>query len=480
MVKEKRNDEIICDIGAERAVLAGVCKFGKDGFYEVNDLISTNTFTVQINQYLYTCLEKVFEKFSHIDLATLMSVANELHLERIISETKSLEYIRSLFNFPIKLENIRLHAKKIAKLEFARKSQTAHIEAYQELSQINGNESIDEIMDISQSHIFQLVNELNNRSENNPEKFGDSVDDYVEMVQDEKRVNIGIPTPFPIFNEVIGKGMRNGGVTLIVARAKTGKSSIAINIGIHVSRLTIPVLYLDTEMDLVSNQSRILANLSGEKTVDIECGQCNIPQLKRGASELKQLPFYHKSVAGKKFNEILSIMRRWIVQNVGYNESGKTKPCLIIYDYFKIMDQSEIGDMAEFQALGYQISQLSDFTKEYDFPCLAFCQTNRDGITKDTSDIISQSDRLLWLCTSASVWKRKTPEEIVQDGKENGNMKLKPFEDGVRFGPGLFGNDYINFEFDRDRCIIKELNTKSSIEKNKDGFDSSGATSQEF
>jgi len=196
---------------------------------------------------------------------------------------------------------------------------------------------------------------------------------------------------------------------------------------------------------------------------------------------LKTLPFYHKSIAGKNFNEVLSIIRRWIVQEVGYS-GGRTKDCLIVYDYFKIMDQVELQDLQEYQAIGFQISRLTDFCKEYDFPCLAFVQVNRDGITKETSDIISQSDRLLWLCHSCTLLKRKSQEELLLDGKQNGNMKLKTIE--CRFGPGMEMEDYINLETSNGTFQVKELGTKLESEKNKakneNGFDTEDMNGLEF
>jgi hypothetical protein len=141
--------------------------------------------------------------------------------------------------------------------------------------------------------------------------------------------------------------------------------------------------------------------------------------------KLEKIPFYHRWVGGKAFEEISSIMRRWIYQNVGFNSEGKTNPHLIIYDYFKLMNDDNLGKMQEYQAIGFQISYLSDFCKKYNTPCLSFVQINRDGITKDTSDIISQSDRLLWLATSVAIFKRLTKDEIIQNGGTKfGNRRM--------------------------------------------------------
>ena len=57
---------------------------------------------------------------------------------------------------------------------------------------------------------------------------------------------------------------------------------------------------------------------------------------------------------------------------------------------------------------------------------VTFVQLNRDGITKESTDTASGSDRIIWLCSNFTIFKRKSDEEIAEDGPENGNRKLLP------------------------------------------------------
>jgi hypothetical protein len=75
-------------------------------------------------------------------------------------------------------------------------------------------------------------------------------------------------------------------------------------------------------------------------------------------------------------------------------------------------------------------------------PIVAFVQLNRDGISKESTDTASGSDRIIWLCSNFTIFKRKSDEEIAEDGAKNGNRKLIPLIS--RHGPGLDDNDYIN------------------------------------
>ena len=146
---------------------------------------------------------------------------------------------------------------------------------------------------------------------------------------------------------------------------------------------------------------------------------------------------------------------------------------MIIYDYLKLMDSGQISDsLKEYQVLGFQITQLHNFCVQYDCPCLSFVQLNRDGITKESTDVVSGSDRLVWLCSSFSIFKKKSDEEIAEDQGENGNRKLVPVV--TRHGAGLDDYDYINVAMLGDTARIIEKPTRNELkfdyQKQQSGF----------
>lgn len=453
---------MLSNVGAERAVLSGLCQYGRQGLADVEDLISSSSFTELFNQIIYECVLKVIEQQDKVDISSILAIATSLgYNEKIM---KSMDYIRAIYNFPIELDNIRTQAKILAKLEYGRRAQEKHKEVYNKLGNIKGTESISDIIALSEKPIFDLTLSLQSTDEN-PELVGEDAEELLQYLLDNPIDMIGIPTPWPRFNEVIGGGIRPG-VTLIAMRPGVGKSTSAKDCALHVTEnIGIPVLSIDTEMIKADQVHRAVAGISRTDIRQIETGQFaeKKDDVLAAGRKLKELPWFHKRVGGKAFPEILSIIRRWIFKEVGFDENGKVKPCLIIYDYFKLMDKDTLKEMAEYQAMGFQISDLSDFCMQYEIPCLAFVQSNRDGITKETSDIIAQSDRLLWLCTSCSVMREKTEEEIVEEGVENGNRKL--FFLKTRFGEPLKKGDYLNFHLEGKYSLIKELKTRNEAYK---------------
>ncbi|NDB85430.1 MAG: hypothetical protein EB127_22415, partial [Alphaproteobacteria bacterium] len=157
-----------------------------------------------------------------------------------------------------------------------------------------------------------------------------------------------------------------------------------------------------------------------------------------------------------------ALMRRWIVKDVGLEDDGTAKPCVIFYDYLKLMDSQGMSqDLKEYQVLGFMMTSLHNFATRYKVPIVAFVQLNRDGITKESTDAVSGSDRLIWLCTSFTIFKIKSPEELAEDGPNAGNRKLVPIV--ARHGSGLDDGDYINMLMQGSHSKLRELKTRNEF-----------------
>lgn len=463
----------LSDVGAERAVLSGIFQYGKDIYIDVSEIIDINTFTVEGNQLIYKCIEQALKNHPKLDIAVFLSAAHDLGYTEFFKEKTELEYIRSLFNFPIELDNIVIQAKKIKKLEVGRIYQNNLKKAFNQLDKISGNERLDEIISIAEKPIFDLAKEFKQGNEERPKLIGEDIQSYVEHLMSTPNKIVGIPSPWCKFNDAIGGGFRRKTVSLICARPRVGKSTIADNLAIHVAgRLNIPILMLDTEMSMEDHYNRLLAYYSKIPTNVIERAKFvnnkfQLEKLQNATKTIEKIPYTYKSITGKKFEEVLSIIRRWVYQSVGFNENGRTKDCLIIYDYFKLMDSSALDKMQEYQAMGFQVSDMHNFCVEYDVPVVAFAQLNRDGIDKELTSSVSQSDRLVWLCTNVSIFKTKTQEEILEDGEENGNRKLIPLN--ARHGPGLDEGNYINMYMQGQYAMIEEMRTNAEVKLQGNG-----------
>ena len=468
-------DNKLADTTTECAVLAGICKHGKDALLDISGIVSTDTLTLEVNKILYKCITNAFKTTDKIDIPTLYSSATELGLYELLSKDNQLEYVRSLFNYPIDISNVSILGKKLAKLEIARNLQGKIREIYKDLNDVTGSESVDHILSIAEKPILDFGNNINQNDEQ-PLFIGENIREYVNHLKTNQNSEVGIPSGFSRYDAAIGGGFRRKTVSLVGARVKQGKSIFADNVAIHVAgRLGIPVLMIDTEMNTQDHQNRLLAYHTKIAINKIERGEFSknpilSDKIDNAVTKIEKMPYMYKNVSGKGFSEILSIIHRWIMRDVGIAPNGRTNNCLVIYDYFKLMTSEAIsGNMAEFQVLGFQVSELHNFCVKYDIPVFSFVQLNRDGILKESTDVVSQSDRLLWLCTNFSIFKEKTDDEIVEDGDEWGNRKLIPLI--ARHGPALKTGDYINMSMQGEYAMLEELRTRFEIAKsnNDDG-----------
>ena len=458
-------DYNLTDIGAERAVLAGLFQYGIDAYVEVADIVTASSFGHDNNQILYSCVQHVIENNSEVDLPSILSAASVLkHSERIENDTE-LQYIRSLFDFPVNQGNIFNFAVQVKKFEFARNIKKLTMKIHKDMDSVNGTESIDEIIGRIEDPVMDFLREDDGGER--PEKIGKDVDEYLEFITENKCDVIGIPSGFGRFDHAIGGGLRRKCVDLVAARPKVGKSVFADNVALNVASDGVPVLVLDTEMSKEDHLNRIIANLSGVPIQDVATGKFvdddeQNQRVHEAVEHISSIPYNYVSVAGKPFEQILNIIKRWIIQDVKMDENGRTNDCVVVYDYLKLMSSSSItNNIQEYQALGFQITNLHNLAVKFDFPCLSFVQLNRDGITKESTDAVSGSDRLIWLCTSFSIFKSKSPEELAEDGPQAGNRKLVPIVS--RHGAGLSDGDYINMRMLGEHAKLLELKTRNEF-----------------
>lgn len=467
---------ILSDPSAERAVLAGICNYGEDAFLDVADIVQESSFTIDSNGLIFKCLKRLCESDTKtkIDIPSIYSVAQELNLSHVLAKKEEAQHLRAVMDFPVSLENVRRFAAKIRKLEIARLLRQQLELAQEKILDVTGSEPISSIIGLAEDSIFNFTSLLND-ADGSPEVIGSNIDAYIKALEENKIDQVGIPTGFPIYDQAIGGGLRKGTINVIGARPKTGKTLLSDNMGKNIAKLGIPVLNMDTEMNKEDHIHRILAMMTEIEINKIETGKFaespdSKTKISQAVAELKQMNLYHKSIAGKPFEDQLAIMRRWLVKEVGLNDDGTAKDCVIFYDYLKLMDSAGISqDMKEYQVLGFMMTSLHNFAVRYKVPIVAFIQLNRDGITKESTDSASGSDRIIWLCSNFTIFKRKSDEEIAEDGPTNGNRKLLPLIS--RHGGGLDDNDYINCHMKGWCAKITEGKTRLEIVNNKSTSD---------
>jgi replicative DNA helicase len=462
----------LCDVWSERAILGACFRYGADVFIDVDDLVTDRSFTVDSNRTIFKCLRHLFGQDPECvpDVPSILSAARAIGLETVFEDAEELKHLRAVLNTPVEKNNARKLAAKVRKLEVARAGLEIGDQIKDGLLKVTGDESVAAILNLLEAPVFEFVNGLAKDQQDGPKPIGADIDLFLAHLEQHPVDQMGLPLGLPNWERAVGGGARPGTLNVFGARPKTGKTSLGLNIGRFVaSQLNLPVLYLDTEMTDKDHKVKMLAALSGVPMKTIETGKFASTEEGRqkvaaAADVIRPMPYEPLSIAGQPFEETVAIMRRWLVRRVGLGSDGKAKPCLIIFDYLKLMEASGLSKhLQEFQLLGFIMTGLHNFAVKYGVPIVLFVQLNRDGIEAENSTAASGSDRIIWLCSNFTIFKPLTDEEMAdQTGrKKKFNRKFKVSE--CRHGPGLDGDDFIYVDFQRDCCLITEGPTVNQL-----------------
>lgn len=458
---------VTTDVAAERAVLAGICQHGSDLFLDVTDLVKTNTFFVDSNKVIFKCIEHVCKKetISAIDLPTILSASKELSLNHIFERKEELRHLNSILQLKVNEQSVRRFASKLRRLEIARLLHDQGGLLQEKMSEVDGTETISQLLGIAEGVIFDFTSLFEEEGDLKAVPIGEGIEEYVEYLIENPGDIRGISTGLPMFDDAIGGGLLPG-VTVVGARAKVGKTTLSVNIAKNIGEQDIPVLYLDTEMVETGKYRdislKMLSMISDVDINDIKSGVISQdPEKQRKVKEAAKWIRDHKNItrigiAGKPFEDQIYAMRRWIQSNVGLNADGTAKPCVIIYDYLKLMDSAGVNEaMREFQMLGMMMTALQNMAVRYAVPILSFTQLNRDGLDGEHAGVVAGSDRITWFCTAFCIFKYKSPDEIAEDGPEMGNRKIVVVLS--RYGPGHDFGEYCNLAMNKYKAQIFEV-----------------------
>lgn len=445
-----KSNAILQDPGMERAILAGITTYGADCFFEVEDIVGVADFYWICNQELFKILTHLVhnEDTKTFDVPSIQAAAKMLGHDDFASGGKHAEYLDAIIDETgSSKDNIRSLVVAVYKLSLARRGYMAAATIQNNLKKITGAEDVDSIISQIEGPIFDFTGQIMDQSASVVslgQRFGDVMTTLSETPQD----IIGLPTGFPAWDTAIGGGFRPATVNVVGARPKIGKSFMCINIARNMAENKIPVLYLDTELTSDTQLHRLTSLVSGVDLEHIETGKFkHSPQESEALwgcqKHIEGLQIDHFSVAGLAPHSIMSIARRWLSKNVGFTNSGAAKPCLIIYDYLKLMDDGGFkNNLQEYQLLGFLITAMHNFAVKFKLPILATVQLNRDGVEKEGAEVVSGSDRIVWLCSSFTILKKKIQTELNEDPPSNGTKKLVVTD--TRFGSGMESGEYIN------------------------------------
>ena len=396
-----------------------------------------------------------------------------------------------------KPESLISIGRSLLKLSFRRRAYEAleNAKSYIE-TEANEKDSYDDMLGKIDNLVYSFQSTYENKNEQPVDIY-----EYAKQVVEERALHpidsLGPLGPHKRLNQIYGSLFIPGGICVIMARTKMGKSTWATHNLMAIRELnpTYHCLLLDNgEMSRDETAFRLVSAVSGVPMHLIQTGKW----LRTDKDTVKKVRQVWKDFENKKLRaDYLSVgkkgseeLMQWI-KRYYYNKVGRNNPLLISYDYIK--DPGSDKYQASHEKVGKFLNDLKLLIQEGvlnddGLPCISLCtyiQENRTGITKgkrandivDSEDSIGLSDKVSQYCTQLFRLRRKTEEEVQIHGKEFGTHMMtcllprslgedtKGHFESVKIGDHIRQN-WLNFNF--DNFDIRECG---------DGFDVSRAAS---
>lgn len=416
----------IYSLQVEKYVLSGLIRF-PTSFADIEAFISDSDFINEVHYTIFCVFKETFNKGEQIDKVLISQKCQNLGITFKDQSIDIFNYVNSICLIPTSQAGLIEGAKELLKLRIRREIEQTGDEI-KKFANSCAEKPIEEIINESDK-IYNSKICVYAAENNKPEDITANVIEIIEERGNNPIQDTGLISPYQNFNRLYG-GIRPGNIYAWVSRPKHGKSTILNDLAIKITTMNkgCRALVLDTEMSTIDMKFRIASSLTGIPVWHLETGNWKknaslFQKFEESKSKIKSLSNQvdHLQVAGKPIEEVVSIVKRWYFSKV-----GRGNQCVIVYDYIKLTGESD-KNKQEYQLIGEKVNALKELCSELNVPILTACQLNRsaeNGV--DDSSAISQSDRLQWFASFVAIFRRKSVEEIADDGPEFGSHKLIP------------------------------------------------------
>lgn len=405
-------------------------------FFSEADIYSEDSI---LRRSIFSLIKQAVEKGEDVD-ATIIAQRLEGLGIKFDEEMSVGQYVESIALRQVAEGAVYKAAVELKKLSLRRKLLDAMERASSRLKKADRSISLVELEEIVDKEINSQINVFDN-GDDVPSNIYEKMESIIEERGNNPITDFGMLGPFPTVNKIYGSLVRGGNVTVVCARAKGGKSSLAMRYTTYVAdKYDVTVLHLDngemSEEELIFRQA---AALSGVPLYLLETGKWRnageevVKKVRSVWPRVKKLKFYYYCVGGMSADEMVSYTKRFY-----YNKVGRGKEMIISFDYLK-PPGLPTGQSTEWQVIGEIVNKFKKLiAKEILFdskPMLSMftsVQSNRSGIVTnkkkenivDDESVVSLSDRIIQYCSHMFLLRKKTMDEILEDGEEFGTHKF--------------------------------------------------------
>jgi len=493
---------MIKSLSIEKNVLSGILQH-QDHWPQVSLLVKEEDFYSEdskVNITLFKLMKSALNNAEALDETILIERMNRMGVSFPDSIDVS-EYIRNLNFIKISKEVFENSIRELKKYSVRRI-------AFQEAEKIKEFvKSVDPSLKYSDiiTNLDKIHNDTISSFENEEDKIVNLTDIAQDLVEDRGEnppEEVGFMGPHKSLNKIYGSLLRPANILVICARSKAGKTTWMLDYLLKTAyKYKVPVLHFDNgEMSEEELIFRMVSCASGIPVHMLESGKWRtsgygnlsanqvVEKVRQVWDHIKGIKILYKNVAGMSSEDMVASMKR-----IYFSEVGRGNEMIFSFDYLKT-DFSNLGKGSEWAFVGKTLHDFKQtISRELKFDgkpvvsMITSVQANRTGIANarngatDDESIVSLSDNITQFCSHLFILRKKSIEEMVDEGESFGTHKLIPTvarhlgEDPfghlnpVELEDGTKRDNFINLKI--ENFNVQDRGDLRDIVKNREGRD---------
>ena len=368
MVKNTKNNLRVPpqNIDSEKAVLGSIM-LRKDAMHEVEDVLTPDSFYSEKHKIIFQAMLDLSMKNEPIDVLSLSAKLGE---QKTLDSVGGNQYLAEIVNVVPSSANIK-HYATIVQKKYILRSLIEAADYVSELAFEEGDDHMDDILDLAEKKIFGVVSSPKNQKFTSVKEELPEAWTRLEKLHEHKDALRGLPTGFRDLDTLLS-GLQKSDLIILAARPSMGKTALALDIA-RMSSIQHgkSVGIFSLEMSSQQLVDRMLGAESRVNAWNMRTGKLSsdkeFSQLRDSLDRLSKAKIYIDDMPGNSIVRMKAISRRLKA------EKGLD---LIIVDYLQLMTTSKNYDSMVNQVTEISRS-LKSLAKELDVPVLALSQLSR-------------------------------------------------------------------------------------------------------
>ncbi len=352
------------DQQAEKSVLGAVL-IDPNSMNIAAPLLKPHYFYLSEHQKIFAAMISLFEKQKPVDIVTLK---DELKKQKQLKEIGGAKYLSELIDSVPTSAYIEHYAQIVKDMHLRRKIISISSELVQKAFEETGD--VKKLLDNAETEIFALSQEHVHREFLPLRDILDESFERLEKFLKSGSKYRGIPTGFTDLDKKLA-GMQPSNLLILAARPGLGKTSLALNIALHVAmheKKTVGFFSLEMSKEELSDRLTVsYADIDSWRLKTGRLSDEDHSKILDAIAVLSELPIHIDDTPGISIVEMRTKARKLKL------EKGLD---LVIVDYLQLADAGRRFD-SRVQEVSFISQGLKNLARELQIPVLALSQLSR-------------------------------------------------------------------------------------------------------